>query len=107
MIFKVQRYHRTQFYLRYMYYNPPTPSHTHTLSDRRGRYRIVDGFTVSITTKVVNSNTVNGEVYSKQRYAIKFVSDLQQVGGFLRVLRFPPSIKLTATLGIQSLNRSN
>jgi hypothetical protein len=28
----------------------------------------------------------------------KFVSDLRQVGGFLRVLRFPPSIKLTATI---------
>jgi hypothetical protein len=27
---------------------------------------------------------------------IKFVSDLQQVGGFLCVLRFPPPIKLTA-----------
>jgi hypothetical protein len=25
-----------------------------------------------------------------------FVSDLRQVGGFIRVLRFPPSIKLTA-----------
>jgi hypothetical protein len=31
-------------------------------------------------------------------YVIKFVSDLQQVGGFLWVLRFPPSIKLTATI---------
>jgi hypothetical protein len=30
-------------------------------------------------------------------YVIKFVSDLLwQVGGFLLVLRFPPSIKLTA-----------
>jgi hypothetical protein len=29
---------------------------------------------------------------------IKFVSDLRQVGGFLRVLRFPPPIKLTATI---------
>ena len=28
---------------------------------------------------------------------IKFVSDLQQVGGFLRFLWFPPPIKLTAT----------
>jgi hypothetical protein len=28
---------------------------------------------------------------------IKFVSDWRQVGGFLRVLRFPPPIKLTAT----------
>jgi hypothetical protein len=29
------------------------------------------------------------------QYVIKFVSDLRQVGDFLRVLRFPPSIKLT------------
>ena len=29
---------------------------------------------------------------------IKFVSDLRQVSGFLRVLRFPPPIKLTATI---------
>jgi hypothetical protein len=29
---------------------------------------------------------------------IKFVSNYRQVGGFLRVLRFPPSIKLTATI---------
>jgi len=34
-------------------------------------------------------------VYSIQYYVIKFVSDLRQVGGFLRVLRFPPTIKLT------------
>jgi hypothetical protein len=31
-----------------------------------------------------------------QHYVIKFVSDFQQVGGFLQVLRFPPPIKLTA-----------
>ena len=36
-----------------------------------------------ITTKVVNSNSVHGEVYSIQHYVIKFVSDLRQVGGFL------------------------
>ena len=29
---------------------------------------------------------------------IKLESDLWQVGGFLRVLRFPPPIKLTATI---------
>jgi hypothetical protein len=33
-----------------------------------------------------------------QHYAIKFVSDLQQVGGFLPALRFPPPIKLTASI---------
>jgi hypothetical protein len=34
------------------------------------------------------------------KYMIKFVSDLRQVGGFLRVrvLRFPPPIKLTAMI---------
>jgi hypothetical protein len=32
-----------------------------------------------------------------QHYVIKFVSDLRQVGGFLRVIRFLP-IKLPATI---------
>ena len=50
---------------------------------------------MSITTKVVSSNPVHGEVYSIQHYVIKLGSDLRQVGGFLRVFRFPPPIKLT------------
>jgi hypothetical protein len=51
-----------------------------------------------ITTKVVSSNPTHGEVHSIQHCLIKFVSDLRQVGGFLRVLRFPAApIKLTAT----------
>jgi len=53
---------------------------------------------VPITTKVVSSNPVYGEVYSIQHYVIKFVSDLRQNGRFLRVLRFPPPIKLTTTI---------
>jgi len=53
---------------------------------------------VPIATNVVNSNPVHGEVYSIQLYLIKFVNDLRQVGGFLRVLLFPPPIKLTATV---------
>jgi hypothetical protein len=40
----------------------------------------------------------HGDVSSTQHYEIKFVSDLRHVSGFLRVLRFPPLIKLTATL---------
>jgi len=51
---------------------------------------------VPITTKVVSSNPINCEVYSIKHYVIKFVNDLRQVGGFLRVLPFPPQIKLTA-----------
>jgi hypothetical protein len=46
------------------------------------------------TTNVASSNPAQGEVYSKQREVIKFVSDLRQVGGFLWVLRFPAPIKL-------------
>ena len=53
---------------------------------------------VHITTTVVSSNPVYGEVYSIQYYVIKFVSDLRQVGCFLLVLRSPPPIQLTATI---------
>ena len=38
---------------------------------------------------IVSLNSAHREVYSKQRYAIKFVSDLRQVVGFLWVFRFP------------------
>ena len=50
-----------------------------------------------ITTKGVSSNLVHGEVYSIQHYAIKFVSELRQVGvicsvysGFLHLWNWPP-----------------
>ena len=71
---------------------------------RRGRHMVV-GFTTTcaisaITNKVVSSNPVHGEVYSIQHYVIKLVKDLRQVGGFLRVLRFPLPIKLTVTMKV-------
>ena len=53
---------------------------------------------VPITTDVVSSNLDQGEVYWMQHYVLKFVSYLRQVSGFPRVLRFPPPIKLTATI---------
>ena len=71
---------------------------------RGRRDRMVVRFTntymraVPITTKVVSSNPANGEVYSIQHYVIKFVSDLQQVGGFLR---FPQALKLAATIELK------
>ena len=49
---------------------------------------------VPITTNFVSSNPTQ----PIQHYVIKFVSDLRQVDGFLRVLRFPPPIKLTTTI---------
>jgi hypothetical protein len=47
---------------------------------------IVVGFTTTCVisaSKVVSSNPAHGEVYSIQRYVIKFVSDLRQVCAFL------------------------
>ena len=55
---------------------------------RRGRDRMVVGFTtmqsVPIITNVVSSSSVHGKVYrySIQYYVIKFVSDLWQVSGY-------------------------
>jgi hypothetical protein len=45
---------------------------------------------VPITTKVVSSNPIHGEVYSIYHYVLMFVSDLRQVDGFPQVVRFPP-----------------
>ena len=50
---------------------------------------------VKSVPKVVNLNSAHGEVYSIQHYVLMFVSDLPQVGGFLRV---PPPITMTATI---------
>jgi hypothetical protein len=47
---------------------------------------------VTITTKIVSSNTAH---VLDTTFGEKFVSDLRQVGGFLRI---PPPIKLTATI---------
>jgi hypothetical protein len=47
---------------------------------------------VPITTKFMSLNTAHGEVYLIQHYVIKFVSDLMQVCGFLRVQQFLPPI---------------
>ena len=49
---------------------------------------------VPITTKVVSSNPIHGEMYSIQHYVIKFVSDLPQVC----VIQLPRPIKLTAMI---------
>ena len=66
----------------------------------RGSDRMVVGFMQSMptTTSVVSSNPASGEVYSIQHIVKIVVSDLQQVGRFLRVLRFTPPIKLTDTI---------
>jgi len=61
-----------------------------------GRDRMVVRFTTTCAISAYHHWCF--EVYSIQQYVKKFVSDLQQVGGFLSVFRFPPPIKLTATI---------
>ena len=68
---------------------------------KRGRDRMVVRFTIVYATSAYHHCCCEFESRSGrgvQHYVIKFVSDLRQVGGFLRVLRFPPTIKLTATI---------
>jgi hypothetical protein len=68
---------------------------------RRGRDRMVGRFTITYAISAFHHWCCEFEsrsVRGVKHYVIKFDSDLQQVGGFLRVLRFPPPIKLTATL---------
>ena len=49
-------------------------------------------------TKATRPNPAYGEVYSILHYEIKFVSDLCQIGDFLR---FPPPITLTSTISLK------
>jgi len=61
-------------------------------------YKINYHTPVPLTSDVVSSNLDQGEVYN---IMWKFVSDLRQVGGFLRFLWFPPPIKLTAMIKLK------
>ena len=105
------RYTCTQIKIKHMYrsafivfdgtLNHSTTLHYKNKRSRRGRDRIMLDLQLpvqSANSKVVSSNPVHDEVYSIQHYMMKFVSDSRQVGSFLLVLRFPPPIKLTATV---------
>ena len=76
-----------------------------TLPERggRGRNRMVVGFTTTCAISAYHHKSCgfeprSAEVYSIQHYVIRFVNDLWQISGFLRVLWFPPTIKLIATV---------
>ena len=64
------------------------------------RDRMVVGFTTTYAISAYHHWCCEFESRSgwDVHYVIKIVSDLRQIGGFLRVLRFPPPIKLTATI---------
>jgi hypothetical protein len=60
---------------------------------------MVVGFTTIYAISTITANVViSNPTQAIQHYVIKFISELRQVGGFLRVLRiwFHPLIKLTA-----------
>jgi len=70
----------------------------------RGRDRMLVGFTSIYALSAYHHWCCEFEFRpgrGVQHHVIKFVSDLQQVGGFLRVLWFPPPIKLTATIWLK------
>jgi hypothetical protein len=48
---------------------------------------------VAITNNVIRSNPAHDETSWIQHYVIKFVSDMQQFRGFLRILRFSSANK--------------
>ena len=60
------------------------------------------GFTTTYAICFESSNHAHGEVYLIHYYVIKFVSDKQQVGGFLRVLQLPAPIKLISAIKLTS-----
>jgi hypothetical protein len=59
-------------------------------SGRRGRDRMVVRFTTNYG--------ISANHYSIQHYMIKFVCDLRQFGGFLRVLWFASPVKINAMI---------
>ena len=65
----------------------------------RNRDRIVVIFTNYCAISAYHHKSCEFEprssaVHSMQHYVIKLASDLRQVDGFVRLLRFPPQIKL-------------
>jgi hypothetical protein len=80
---------------------------TISLRGRRGRDRIVVGSTTTYAISAYHHLCCEFESRSWRSVldttlCDNFVNDLRQVGGFLLVLRFPPTIKLTATISVKS-----
>ena len=79
---------------------------TNKATDRRGRDRMVVGFATTYAINAYHYQSCEFEsrscrhvlVTNLQHYVIKFGTDLPQVGGFRRVLWFPPPMKLAARI---------
>ena len=79
------------------------------MADRRGRERMVVGFIATYAVSAYHHwrcefESRSGVVYSIQHYVIKFVSNLRQVCGFLRVFRFNSSTNNTDRHAIYNWN---
>ena len=61
--------------------------------DSRGGDRMVVRFVTVYATSVVSLNPAQNEVYSIKPYVSQFVSNLQQIGGFLHIVWFPQPIR--------------
>ena len=72
-----------------------------SIKGHRGRDLMVVGFTTTYAISAYHHWFCESESqpgWGVQHYVIKFVSDFRRVGGFLRVFRFPPPIKLSAMI---------
>ena len=62
------------------------------------RHICLSKLTIAEATSLIRQASPDVDFENFDHYLIKFVSDLRQVSGFLRVLRFPLPIKLTTTI---------
>ena len=60
----------------------------HLINSYYFKVRSQSAQSVPIITKAMSLNPAHGEIYSIQHCVVHFVSDLRQVSGFIRVLRF-------------------
>ena len=65
---------------------------------RRGRDRMVVGYSTTYATSAYHQQSCKFECHSTRGVFNTTFSELRQVCGFLRVFRFPPPIKLTVTI---------
>ena len=86
------RHGRSVYFVRELYKRPVK----HSQFVESDRDHMVVGFTTTYAISAYHHWCCEFESRSArgvQHYVIKFVGDLQQIGGFLRVIRFPPPIK--------------
>jgi hypothetical protein len=96
-----QFYHGSHFYLWRKQKYPEKTIDLFQVSDFLRSVGRKVGLFFIFFTMYMNSNPAHCAMYSMQHYVIKFVTDLEQVDSFLRVLLFPPQIKVTAVIKLK------